>query len=227
VRTVEAGGLAFAVHEWGEPGSPAVLFWHGAGDRSHQFEQPGRVLADEYGFFAVAPDAPGHGATPALPDEDYRPSRLAALAVALLDALAIETAAFAGFSWGGSIGCRFAAAFPERTRALVLIEGGHVDFRDVPGFEPPGAAEPGLQGALQWGSLQEPAADTYGALAASGVPVLLVTRGFRSLPFDPAERLREHVPQAEVRTVEADTHDVLADDSRNVARLVGEWLAER
>jgi pimeloyl-ACP methyl ester carboxylesterase len=229
VRTVEAGGVAFAVREWGEAGSPALLFWHGAGDGSHQFEQPGRVLSEEYGLFVVAPDAPGHGATPALPPEEYLPSRLASLAAALLDALAIERTAFAGFSWGGSIGCRFASAFPERTGALVLIEGGHVDFRDVPGFEPPASldeavAEHGRDGALRWGSVQEPAADTYPALAASGVPLLLVTGGFRSLPFDPAARLRERVPQAEVRTVEAQTHDLVAHDPRNLARLVGDWL---
>jgi hypothetical protein len=54
--------------------------------------------------------------------------------------------------------------------------------------------------------------------------VLLVTRGFPGLPFDPAARLRERVPQAQVRIVEADTHDLLADDPRNLARLVGDWL---
>jgi pimeloyl-ACP methyl ester carboxylesterase len=229
VRTVEAGGVAFAVREWGEAGSPSLLFWHGAGDGSREFEQPGRVFADEYGLYVVAPDAPGHGATPALPPGEYLPSRLASLAAALLDALAIETTTFAGFSWGGSIGCRFAAAFAERTRALVLIEGGHLDFRDVPGFEPPASLDAavdadGLDGALQWGSLQEPATDTYPALAAGGVPVLLVTGGFPGLPFDPAARLREQVPQAEVRTVEAATHDLLAHDPRNLARVVGDWL---
>ena len=54
-----------------------------------------------------------------------------------------------------------------------------------------------------------------------------VTGGFPGLPFDPAARLRERVPEAEVRTVEAEGHDLLADEPGNVARPVGEWLAQR
>src|SRR5207253_245020 len=196
MQRLEAGGASVALRTWGDSGSPPLLFWHGAGDTGAQFERAGRTLATEADLFVVAPDAPGHGDTPPLGDDDYRPSRLGALAAALLDALGLEKVVFAGFSWGGSVGCHFAADFPRRTRALALIEGGHIDFRDVVEYEPPSSREAavaahGLEGALHWGSLQEPAAATYTALCAAGTPVLLVTTGRGSgLVVDPVARLR-------------------------------------
>jgi pimeloyl-ACP methyl ester carboxylesterase len=232
VRSVEAGGIPFALREWGDVTSPPLLAWHGAGERSRFWEQPARVLAEEDGVRVIAPDAPGHGATPALPDRDYRPSRMAALAAALLDALAVDSCLFAGFSWGASVGCRLVAAYPQRVRALVLIDGGVVDFRDLPGFQPPAGldaavAQLGLAGAVQWGSVLEPTSDTYGALRAWGGPVLLITDGEWRLPFDPIARLREAVPQVDVHRVPAGGQDSVAQDPRNVARVGGDWLAGR
>jgi pimeloyl-ACP methyl ester carboxylesterase len=236
MRTVDAGGVELALHEWGEPGSPSLLFWHGAGDAAGQFEQSARVLADEDGLRVLAPDCPGHGGSPPLADDDYRPSRLAGTAAALLDALELPAAIWTGFSCGASIGCRFAAAYPERTRALVLLEGGFVDFRDVPGDAERLLAElvaaQGVERALQEGLRQEPVTDTYGALRERGVPVLLVTDArdhwSERLGFDPIERLRAEVPQTQVERVETPHgHDLLSHDARNVARLVGDWLAAR
>jgi hypothetical protein len=236
MKTVDAGGVELALHEWGEAESPPLLFWHGAGDGAAQWEQAARVLADEDGLRVLAPDAPGHGGSAALADADYRPSRLAEVAGALLDGLGIPSTIWAGFSWGAAVGCRFAAAYPGRTRALVLLEGGFVDFRDVPGdAERPQAelvAAHGLEGALQWGLRQEPVTETYGSLREHGVPILLVTDArdhwSERLGFDPVERLRAEVPQARVERVETPHgHDLLSHDARNVARLVGDWLAER
>jgi pimeloyl-ACP methyl ester carboxylesterase len=236
VRTVDAGGVELALHEWGEPESPPLLFWHGAGDAAAQFEQSARVLADEDGLRVLAPDAPGHGGSRPLADDDCRPSRLAGTAAALLDALELPVAIWTGFSWGAAVGCRFAAAYPERTRALVLLEGGFVDFRDVPGDEDRPLAElvaaHGVEGALQWGLRQEPVTDSYDALRERGVPVLLVTDArdhwSERLGFDPVDRLRAAVPQTQVERFETPHgHDLLSHDARNLARLVGDWLASR
>jgi pimeloyl-ACP methyl ester carboxylesterase len=34
-----------------------------------------------------------------------------------------------GFSWGGRIGCSFAACFPERAAGLALIDRGYLEGR--------------------------------------------------------------------------------------------------
>jgi pimeloyl-ACP methyl ester carboxylesterase len=116
-------GAPLFVYEWGEESDPAVLYWDGLGGTGLHANEIGPALA-EYGLRVVAPDAPGHGRSRALPPDSYRPSRLAGLAAELLSALGIERAAFLGFSWGGRVGCSFAALFPERTASLALVDGG-------------------------------------------------------------------------------------------------------
>ena len=92
----------------------------------------------------IAPDAPGHGRSPALPPESYRPSVLARVAADLLSALGVSRAVFMGFSWGARIACSFGAAFPERTTALALIDGGYLERADLGGVD----ATPDLEGCI-------------------------------------------------------------------------------
>ena len=113
------------VYEWGEPEAPALLYWDGLGGTGLHANEIGPLLVRDHGLRVVAPDAPGHGRSPALAPDEFRPSRLAALAADLLTELGVERAAFLGFSWGGRVGCWFSARFPERTTALALVEGGH------------------------------------------------------------------------------------------------------
>jgi pimeloyl-ACP methyl ester carboxylesterase len=228
--TVAVGDVELALREWGEPECAPILCWHGAGDQSRQFEQAARVWADEDGLHVLAPDAPGHGRSKPLPDGDYRPSRLASLAAGLLDELRLEQTIWCGFSWGASIGCRFGATYPQRTRALVLLEGALVDFRDDRQLPAPPPADSSLEANLQRGLRAEPTAESYDALR--GFPLLVVASSRRAwterLGFDPVERFRAHVPQADVREVESlHGHDLLAHDARNLARLVGDWLADQ
>ena len=42
---------------------------------------------------------------------------------------------FVGLSWGARIACSFGAQFPERTTAIVLVDGGYLEWRDVPGID--------------------------------------------------------------------------------------------
>ena len=89
------------------------------------------MLADRHGLHVVALDPPGHGASPALPPDAYRPSSLAELTATLLDELGLGRIVFIGFSWGARVGCSFAGRNPERTTALVLIDGGYVEPGDL------------------------------------------------------------------------------------------------
>lgn len=113
------------VYEWGRRGDPAVLYWDGLGGTGLHANEIAPILVDDYGLHVVAPDPPGHGESAAGDAESFRPARLAEAAAELLKELGIDRAAFLGFSWGGRVGVWFAARFPERTTALVLVEGGH------------------------------------------------------------------------------------------------------
>jgi pimeloyl-ACP methyl ester carboxylesterase len=134
-RTVLADGTPLAVREWGPVDGPPILFWHALGP----------VTTGEYAA-ALAPalpdarlialDGPGHGESPPLPRDRYAVGPTVDLAVALLDALGLERAAFVGHSWGAMIGARLAAAAPERVSALVLLDAGYGDPSEQPGVEP-------------------------------------------------------------------------------------------
>jgi len=236
-------GSVFA-RAWGAPNGLTVLCWHGAGGSSADFENVGAGLADRLGVQVVAIDGPGHGRSPSPPAETFRPSALAALAKEILDGLGLERCVFLGFSWGGTVGCWAAALYPERVLGLALVEGGHVDFADVPGFrtdrtldelvseaEAVGDAEgdafgshtPAVAGAMLHGLCLEPAAAAYSRLAASKTPVLFV--GPQRQSSLPVARLARLVPQTEVVHLDCPSHELLRDAPDGVARLVGDWLA--
>jgi len=119
------------LYEWGDRRGRPLLYWDGLGGTGLHANEIGPLLARDYGFHMLAPDPPGHGRSPALPLDDYLPSRLAALAAELVPG----RTGFLGFSVGAEVGCAFAARFPERTAALVLVDGGYWDFADLPDFD--------------------------------------------------------------------------------------------
>jgi pimeloyl-ACP methyl ester carboxylesterase len=133
--TAEASGVSLFVREWGAADRPAVLYWDGLGGCGLHANEIAPILVEEHGLRVLAPDAPGHGQSPALPPESYRPSILAAVAADLLSALGISRALFVGFSWGGRIACSFGAGFPERAAGLALIDGGYLEWADIAGID--------------------------------------------------------------------------------------------
>jgi pimeloyl-ACP methyl ester carboxylesterase len=130
-RLVEAGDARLHVREWGEPDGRPLLFWHALGDHTGlQMIECAPLLAGRYGFRVLAPDAPGFGGSPRLPDDRYQMPALVELAAELLDALALERTVWLGSSWGASIGVHFAGARPKRVDALLLLDGGYLGPAD-------------------------------------------------------------------------------------------------
>jgi len=71
----------------------------------------------------LALDQRGHGDSDR-PDGPYDGSTCAADLATAMDALGWSRAVVVGHSWGGSVAATFAAEHPERTIALVAIDGG-------------------------------------------------------------------------------------------------------
>jgi pimeloyl-ACP methyl ester carboxylesterase len=131
------GGQLF-LRAWGDPSAPPVLVVHplGWGASSMAVAPLAAALAARSGRRVLAPDLPGYGGSPRAPDvAHYRPAELAARLAELLRTLELAPVAYVGVSWGATIGCWLAAAEPARVECLVLVDGGHVDPADAPGFD--------------------------------------------------------------------------------------------
>jgi pimeloyl-ACP methyl ester carboxylesterase len=261
------------VYEWGRRGDPALLYWDGLGGTGLHANEIGPLLADEYGLHVLAPDPPGHGASPAGDADSLRPTRLAETAAELLDEVGVARAAFLGFSWGGRIGVWFAARFPERMTALVLVEGGHHGSRAPTGLEAAiaearaeredetfdswdaffafeaeslGRWTPALEeahravmreedgrvapiataevvGAIHQGNRLEPLVEAYPAIAAAGVPVLLLVAA--GSETEAVERFRAALPAARVEEVPNAIHDLVSFAPERVASAAGSFVA--
>ena len=132
--TVETSRCELFVYQWGPPTAPVVLYWDGLGGTGLHANELGPLL-EAFGARVIAPDAPGHGRSPAVEADGYRPSSLAASAAELLSALGVERALFLGFSWGAEVAVAFGARHPARAAGIVLVDGGYWDFADLPDFD--------------------------------------------------------------------------------------------
>jgi pimeloyl-ACP methyl ester carboxylesterase len=107
-----------AVSTWGERTKPPLVLLHGMRDHARNWDWTAAALRDRY--YVVAPDLRGHG------DSDRTARYLLADYVgdlaAVADALHLGRFSLACHSFGGNVGMRYAAAFPERVVALCGIE---------------------------------------------------------------------------------------------------------
>jgi pimeloyl-ACP methyl ester carboxylesterase len=127
---LQIGGTSLRVRISGPHDAPAVVLLHGFGSSLETWEAWAQRLSDDYQV--VRFDLPGCGLSEADRTGNYGDARSLELVKGLMDSLGIKTAVLVGNSMGGRIAWRFAAAFPERTRKLVLIS-------------PDGFASPGFQ----------------------------------------------------------------------------------
>ena len=122
---IEARGLTFDVYEGGPPDGPAVLLLHGFPQDHREFDL---ILPRLHaaGLRTYALDQRGYSplARPAEVDA-YRLSEACADAVAVLDALQIESAHVVGHDWGAHVGWMLAARHPERVSTLTAISVPH------------------------------------------------------------------------------------------------------
>lgn len=116
---VDVGGAPVHVREDGSKDAPALIFIHGFGSSLHTWEAWVEDLAQDYRVIRF--DLPGSGLSPPDPTGRYDDERAIDILEMLMDARGLDDATLIGNSLGGRIAWRFAAARPDRVKALVLI----------------------------------------------------------------------------------------------------------
>lgn len=112
-----ATGLGRLRVETGGEG-PALMFWSSLlMDASMWAAQVEHFLPNHR---VIVVDPPGHGRSQAL-SRPFTFDECAEAIVRILDALDVERTHFVGNSWGGMIGGTFAATYPDRVGAAVLM----------------------------------------------------------------------------------------------------------
>ena len=125
LRHVDAGVLNVAYYEAGPADGPVVMLLHGFPYDIHSYVDVAPQLAAQ-GCRVIVPYLRGYGPTrfrdPATPRSGEQ-AAIGADLIALMDALAVKRAVFAGYDWGGRAACVGAALWPERCTGLVSVNG--------------------------------------------------------------------------------------------------------
>lgn len=111
-------GLTYALQA-GSPEDPALVLLHGSSSNSAMWLVDMAVLSVRYHVLAV--DIIGEAGHSAEVRLDLQGNAYAGWLAEVLDGYGIRSAAFMGNSLGGWLALNFAVAYPERTRALVLL----------------------------------------------------------------------------------------------------------
>ncbi len=122
---IAAGVLDVGYVEVGPNNGQAVVLLHGWPYDIHSYVDVAPALGAA-GYRVVVPYLRGYGTTRFLSHATMRNGQQAALAVdaiALMDALGIESAIVAGFDWGARTANVVAALWPDRCKAMVSVSG--------------------------------------------------------------------------------------------------------
>jgi pimeloyl-ACP methyl ester carboxylesterase len=123
LRYVRTDALEVAYFEAGPIDGEVALLLHGFPYDIHSYVDVIFRLA-QAGHRVIVPYLRGHGPTRFLDSATPRSGQQAAIGadvIALLDALDIPRAIFAGYDWGGRAACVVAALWPQRCAGIVSV----------------------------------------------------------------------------------------------------------
>lgn len=103
----------------GLPDRPVLLLLHGINTCAAVWRPQLEALSDD--FYVVAPDVVGFTGWSAPTRLPYHDTSYGDWAADVLEALGIESAVVAGSSGGGPFAVKLAVSYPERVRALILL----------------------------------------------------------------------------------------------------------
>ena len=109
---------------------PPVLLLHGWGANAAAMRPIFDALRPDHTVYAL--DFPGFGQS-GLPPAPWGVGEYAALVIAFLDSLGVGRTDVVGHSFGGRVGIRLAAKWPERVQRLVLVDSAGVRPAQTPG----------------------------------------------------------------------------------------------
>jgi 3-oxoadipate enol-lactonase len=116
---VKANGISINYALDGPQGAPWLIFSNSLATNLAMWEDQARSFSDR--FRVLRYDQRGHGATEAPPGR-YSFDLLIADALALLDAIGVTKAHFAGLSMGGATALGFAQKHPERLDKVIVCD---------------------------------------------------------------------------------------------------------
>ncbi|HEX4438135.1 MAG TPA: alpha/beta hydrolase [Solirubrobacteraceae bacterium] len=121
-NSAEKDGRRFVFADSGD-GPPVVLF-HGFPDTPSGWEPAAKVLNDA-GYRTIVPFLRGYHPETIVPGRGYGSQEIGEDAIALLDAVGLESAVLVGHDWGAAVVYRAAAIAPERVRGLCPVAIPH------------------------------------------------------------------------------------------------------
>ena len=120
---LEVEGLRIAYVDEGPKDAPVVLLMHGEPTWSYLYRKVIAALRDRYRL--IAPDLVGFGRSDKLPEQsDYTYERHVGWMSGWLQAMDLRDVTLFCQDWGGLIGLRLVAAFPERFSRVVAANTG-------------------------------------------------------------------------------------------------------
>jgi pimeloyl-ACP methyl ester carboxylesterase len=118
---VPADDITMHVRMAGPAEGQAVVLIHGTAAWSETWFEVSKLLAAN-GYRAIAVDLPPFGLSTRPAGGVYGPERQARRIADALDSLAIDSAILVGHSFGGGATVELAFRYPQRTKALVLVD---------------------------------------------------------------------------------------------------------
>ena len=119
---IEVAGLKLHVQDYGTAGKPPMLCIHGSAAHAHWFDYVAPGFTSDFHVFA--PDMRGHGDSQwdRSAEPEYTYERYAADVHALTEKLDLRDFILVGHSMGGLLSIVYAATYPGRAKAFIMID---------------------------------------------------------------------------------------------------------
>ena len=205
-NVVNVDGMRIHYKDTGPQDAPVLLFLHGFGSSLQTWDVWAVTLEQKYRVIRL--DLPGFGLTGPSPSNDYSELNDVNTLTQFVDKLGVSELSVIGHSMGGKIAWTFAAAHPDRVKALVLMAPDGFPLPEAIGTKP--YAMPAIMGLMKYclpryfvrKSIEPAFADEsalddkmvsryHDMLRAPGVRAAILERGNQTIYTDPVPRLKK------------------------------------